>query len=86
MLPICSHLVSANPQESTIWLTNTSSDCPRSRPLPTSHYMDAAQLHPRSRQRPRRMDLERSSRPNPHADYDWFIRSRGMGSRLLNLF
>lgn len=61
------------------------SDCPRSRPIPTSHYMDATQLHSRSRQRPRRMDLEKPTRSNPHANYDWLVRSRGMGSRLQNL-
>lgn len=61
------------------------SDCPGSRPIPTSHYMDATQLHPRSRQCPRRMDLENPTRSNPHANHDWLVRSRGMGSRLQNL-
>lgn len=47
--------------------------------------MGAAQLHPRSRQRPGRVDLEKPPRPNPHADYDRLVRSRGMGPRLPNL-
>lgn len=47
--------------------------------------MDAAQLHPRSRQRPTGMDLETTPRSNPHADHDWLVRSRGMGSRLRKL-
>lgn len=61
------------------------SNCPGSRPFPTSHYMDATQLHSRSRQRPRRMDLENPARSNPHANYGWLVWSRGMGSRLQNL-
>lgn len=87
MLPTCFRLVSANP--SPIHRQGVKikphSNCPGSRPLPTSHYMDATQLHSRSRQRPRRMDLENPTRSNPHANYDWLIRYRGMGSRLQSL-
>lgn len=58
------------------------SHCPRSRPLPTTSNMGTPKLHPGSRQHRRRMDLERTPRPHPHAHHDRILRRRRMDSRL----
>lgn len=44
--------------------------------------MDAPKLHPGSGQHRRRMDLERTPRPNPHAHHDRSLRRRRMDTRL----